>query len=245
MRSLRVNRRSVRCVLVIAGLMGLTSPLSAQQFFRAWIGLYESSQLGWLENENRIGQLCPDPSKLADCYAERLGPSIRAFDLYAGPDRSTPRVGDLLVVSTPGRGLSSHFRPAGSTEAPTFRPDLFLQDWGYGPYFHQTLSEQRGDWYQLPAGPWETAVWLHLEADSVSILEVSAGDVLEMRGSAWYVVAAEPWALLVRPEQPGDVWCEEGEPPSIEPTEPTRLTRADLQDSRGHLVFVLKYLKGC
>ena len=109
-----------------------------------------------------------------------------------------------------------------------------------------TLSEESSQWIRLPAGPWETDVWLGRESEgSLPVIEVRGGDIIEMDDAGWFVVAAERDALLLRPEQRGDHWCEEGEPPDVEGVEPTRFSRAQLVDSEGHLLFRLKYLKGC
>lgn len=218
-----------------------------QQVFPAWIGLFQPDDLEWLENENRIRELCPDPAREPRCYFEKLAPRVSVSSLHSGPAESSPSVGDLIVVATPGRGWSAHFRPAGSDQVVGFIPDLFLVDWGYGPYFHQTMVARRGEWYQLPPGPWESAVWVHRPSESRSPtdLAITEGEIVEWNGSGWFVVAAEPEALLLRPEQPADMWCQEGNPPAIIPTEPQRFTRADLADSRGHLLLRPKYPKGC
>jgi hypothetical protein len=236
-------RRPASCALVL-GWLG--APVAAQEF-PAWVGLYEPSQLRWLENENRITELCRDTAELDACYAEMLGPRLHGFDLFTEPDASSDRVGALIVVATPGRGLSAHFRPAESDEPVSVRPDVFLQDWGYGPYFHQTFLERRGDWYRLPPGAWPRAVWLRHrpEVGDALVVSVVAGDIIEMDESGWYVVEAEAEALLLRPEQAGDVWCEEGDPPPVVPVEPVRRSRSELRDSLGHLSFSPKYMKGC
>ena len=66
-----------------------------------------------------------------------------------------------------------------------------------------------------------------------------------MDGTGWTVLDTEPDVLHLRPEQPADFWCGEGEPPVAEPGGQLRYTRAELSDERGHLRFRLKYLKGC
>jgi hypothetical protein len=211
------------------------------------VGLHDPTYNGWLENENRIGELCADSSTLGDCYLEHLSPRISVYPLHRKPDNSSARLGDLVVVAVPGRGLSSHFRVAGSQQGTPFTPDLFLQDWGYGVYFHQTIAEQSGDWFKLPRGPWAEEVWVHREGqmENSTVILVRPGNIIEMGGSSWFVVAAERDALFLRPEQPADLWCEEGDPPPVIPVEPTRFTRPELLDGNGHLVFRLKYLKGC
>jgi hypothetical protein len=234
-------------LVLVALLVGATPAVHSQEGFRAWVGLYDRAHLGWLENENRIGELCKDSSTLNECYSEHLAPSVSVYSLYIEPDESSRRIGDLIVAAVPGRGLSSLFRAAGSRQATLFTPDLFLQDWGYGPHFHQTVSAQSRDWYKLPRGPWNSAAWLRRESESThsSVIAVQSGDIIEMSGSGWYVVAAEPDALVLRVEQPADLWCEEGDPPALTPSESTRFSRAELLDSDGHLVFRPKYLKGC
>ena len=126
-------------------------------------------------------------------------------------------------------------------------PDVFLQDWGYGPYFHQTITQQQGDWFQLPTDPWEVPVWLHRGSESSrpSVIYVQPQDIVEIEGRGMYVVAAEAEALVLRTEQPADLRCDEGDPPPLVPDEPTRHSRADLVDARGHLIVRPKYLKGC
>ncbi|MDH3509011.1 MAG: hypothetical protein OEQ25_17870, partial [Gammaproteobacteria bacterium] len=152
-----------------------------------------------------------------------------------------------IVLAVPGRGLSAYFHPSGSGETISFVPDLYLQDWGYGPFFHQTLAQRQGDWFQLPRNPWETPVWVHRpsEQQRSSIIYIQAGDIVELRGSGMYVVEAESDALSLRSEQPADLWCEEGVPPPLVAEEPIRLTREELLDRDGHLMFRLRYLKGC
>ncbi|MDH4044795.1 MAG: hypothetical protein OEW06_10075 [Gemmatimonadota bacterium] len=248
MTSARLHIANWQVCFVLLGLAALpATEARAQPGFRAWVGLYDPAHLGRLENENRLGQLCTDSSTLAECYAEQLAPAVAVYPLYAEPDTTSRPIGDLLVVATPGRGLTTHFRAAGARDAVTFTPDLFLQDWGYGPFLHQTISAQQGSWFQLPRRPWDEPVWVYRPSENElgSVTFVQAGDILEMRGAGWYVVAAEPDALVLRPEQRADLWCEEGDPPPLTPADPTRFSRAELLDADGHLVFRLKYLKGC
>ena len=235
------------CTAVFVALSGAYSPLGAQEGFPAWIGLYDPAQIDWLENENRVSELCTDPVTIDACYVEVLGPSIRVLDLRHEPDSTSTRAGELIVVAVPGRGLSAHFRLDGSQQAVQLTPDLFLQDWGYGPYHHQTLAAQQGDWFQLPRGPWPESVWIRKpgEVDAPTSIYVLPGDIIEMGGAGWFVLAAEQDVLVLRPEQPADLCCREGEPPPLEPAETIRRSRGELRDSMGHLVFKPKYLKGC
>ncbi len=241
-------RRSWKALVIVACLVACVGPeVQAQEGSLGWVGLYGPEQLRWLENENRINELCGDSVDLAACYAEVLSPAVRVYPLYAEPDESSRRVGELVVVAVPGRGLTAHFRAFDSTAGVRFQPDLFLQDWGYGPYFHQTITQREGEWFQLPPDPWEEPVWLHRggETDRPSVLYVQAGDIVDIRGEGMYVVAAEAETLLLRSEQPADMWCDEGEPPPLVLDEPTRYSRRELVDSNGHLIVRPKYMKGC
>lgn len=235
--------------LALAASAGVATPAAvrAQEGFAGWVGLFDASQVGWLENENRLGELCADQATLEACYARTLGPAVSVHSLYAAPDESARRLGDLVVVATPGRGLSAHVRPEGATQAIPFTPDLFLQDWGYGPYFHQTIAARAGDWFQLPRHPWPEAAWIRLTGNGPdpSVITVMPGDILELDGTGWFVIAAERDALVLRAEQPADLWCEGGEPPPLAPAEAVRLPRARLLDPDGHLRIRPKYLKGC
>jgi hypothetical protein len=114
-------------------------------------------------------------------------------------------------------------------------------------YFHQTIAEQRADWFKLRAGPWPTPVWLHVPdgTGSEHVIGVQAGDIIEMEGAGWYVVSSGRNHLGLRPEQPRDMWCAEGDPPPIADVEPIRFPRTELLDADGHLQFRPKYMKGC
>lgn len=245
---IRLLMRQSVWVLTFVILASETSELLSQEPFPAWVGLYGEAPLARLENENRVSELCTDSKTMSMCYREKLAPSVTSTFLHSGPEPESPVVGEILVVVVPGRALSAFYRPAGSSMAPAFfTPDLFLEDWGYGLYFHQTIAERRGDWFRLPPGPWAEPVWLHVRdgGGSDPVLDVQAGDIIEMEGAGWYVVSSGRDYLGLRPEQPRDMWCAEGDPPPITDVEPIRFPRAELLDSDGHLALRPKYLKGC
>lgn len=218
----------------------------SQEGFRAWVRLYDHALLGWLENENRVGELCRDAADPGTCSADHLRPAISVYPLHREADASSPWIGDLVVAAVPGRGFSAHFRAAGSSQSVPFEPDVYLQDWGYGPYFHQTVLAQQGSWFQLPPDPWDEPVWVYQGSEGEgSLIRVQAGDIIEFAGESSYVVEAEPDVLVLRPEQPADMWCEADDPPPLVVTALRRVPRADLSDSVGRLVFRPRYLKGC
>ena len=226
---------------------GAAPRCSAQEGFLGWVGLHAQDRLGWLENENRIGDLCPATVDQAVCRAEVLAPTVDTFPLYAAAAESSRRVGALLVESAPGRGISAQFQATESEEISPFVPDVYLQDWGYGPYFHQTIVRREGSWFQLPPGPWETAVWIRRgnRGSAPSLLYVHPGDIIELGGRGKYVVAASGDTLALREEQPADLWCREGDPPPLVEDRPVSYARIDLVDAQGHLLIRPKYLKGC
>jgi hypothetical protein len=235
-------------LLLLASASPGARELSAQEPFPAWVGLYGEAPLARLENENRLSQVCTDSETLDRCYEEQLAPGVSVTSLYAAPDRGSPVVGELLVVVVPGRGLSAFHRPEGSSgELQFFTPDLYMPDWGYGTYFHQTIADRRGDWFQLPPGPWASPVWFQAQVDAGSdlVIAVRSGDIIEIGGTGWYVVASDRDHLDLRPEQPGDAWCSGGDPPPVGEVQPKRFLRVDLLNARGHLVIRPKYMKGC
>ena len=233
---------------ILAHFVLLVAPvIQAQEGFQGWVGLHNPERNDWLENENRISELCADSVDPGACRDEMLAPAVDVYSLYAEPNESSPHLGDLLVQAAPGRGLTVQYRPVGSETAVSFVPDIYLQDWGYGPYFHQTIVQREGDWFQLPSEPWEVPVWLQRGSATArpSIIYVQPQDIVEVGGRGMYVVAVEDDALLLRAEQPADLWCREGAPPPLISDEPVRYSRADLVDTRCHLILQPKYLKGC
>lgn len=235
-------------LLALASASPGAGDLHAQEPFQAWVGLHGFAPLSRLDNEYRLSEVCTDSETLDRCYEEQLAPGVSVTSLYAEPDSGSSVVGELLVVVVPGRGLSAFHRPEGSAgELDYITPDLYMPDWGYGTYFHQTIADRRGDWFQLPPGPWASPVWIHVPADAGSglVIAVRSGDIIEMGGAGWYVVATGRDHLDLRPEQPGDAWCYGGDPPPVEQVQPRRFPRADLRDDEGHLIIRPKYLKGC
>ena len=124
-------------------------------------------------------------------------------------------------------------------------PDLNLQDWGYGPYYHETFLERRGDWFLLPEDPFPAGTWLNARdlGDEPHLLPVE-GIVTSPRGNL-VVLAIDPETLRARPEQPADMWCDSGAPPPLQPWSELRIPRADLYTRTGHLLIAPAHMKGC
>ncbi len=244
---MRRSTATLLACLVTVGATGSAPALAQELPFRGWVSLVTHDRLGWLENENRVSQLCGSAPDVGACYAEQLAPAVEVHDLRRRPDPTSEVAGQLVVTIVPGRGLTAHFREAAGAPAAAFTPDLFLQDWGYGPpFFHQTFVEERDGWYRLPSDPWDEPVWL--DAGVVGGLTeqtVQTGDIVELDGEGLTVLGTTERTLTVRPEQDADMWCREGDPPALRPAEPTVLEWSDLLDARGHLRLRFRYMKGC
>ena len=243
--AMRNERAWLLTVAVLGALLGSPVPGEAQSVFRGWVALYGDDQLSWLSNEYRLDRLCPDPETADACRAEMMRPLVVARELRRAPDPAAPSAGRLRVIATPSQALRVEWLAPGSTEPVPFEPDLFLADWGYGPYFHQTFTERVGSWYALPAAPWPEPVWLEVDSIGDRVRSVGPEEIVEMDGEGWIVLEAGPDALTMRPEQEADMWCRPEEPPPLRPVEPSRFTRVELLDGRGHLKIRPKYMKGC
>ena len=243
------RRKGILTTLLLVAGVAAAAPheVAAQEGFVGWVGLYSHDRLGWLENENRIAELCPPSADLETCRATMLAPITDTLPLHSGPRDSSSPVGALLVVLSPVTGMSALFVDAKSGVERPFVPDVFLQDWGYGPFFHQTFVQRVDDWFQLPAGPWDTPVWVHLGGDgpAPSLMSVHPEDIVELRGRGMFVVQASPSGLVLRSEQPADLWCHEEDPPPLVEDRPVFYPRSELLDEQGHLLIRPKYLKGC
>lgn len=243
----RVVRNAGWTSAVLSLCLLTTTSVSAQNVpFRGWVSLVADGRAGWLENENRIGQLCSDGTELEACYREHLAPAVDVLEMRASPGPDGDVVGHVIVSAVPGRGLSAHYRALDATQSLFFTPDLYLQDWGYGPpYFHQTFTEEQGGWYRLPEGPWDRAVWVSGASGGLDELVLVQGDIVDLDEQGFLILGTSERALRVRPEQDADAWCREGDPPPLHSAEPIEWGWADLVDDRGHLRIRPKYMKGC
>lgn len=205
-----------------------------------WVGLYSDRLIEWLENENRLAERCqPSAGKATEherCKAEQLQARRFVITLRRAPDASASAAGSLLLLATPGKGLRFFYVPTPSAAPREFDPDLNLKDWGYGPYFHQTYLERRGTWFLLPQDPFPAGTWLNARDldDEPHVLEAE-GIVTSPMGSL----------VILAVEQPGDMWCKDGEAPALKPAQELRIPKRDLYSPSGHLLIAPKYMKGC
>lgn len=234
---------------IVAGSMLPAAQLPRAPTDLAWVGLYSNQLIDWLENENRLDELCPDIPGNADervrCRAEKLQPKPYVVVLRGAPNASAASPGSLLLVATPGRGLQFFHVPARGGAPRAFTPDLNLDDWGYGPYYHQTFLERRGDWFLLPQDPFPAGTWFNARdlGEEPHLLAVE-GIVTSPRGNL-VILSVDREVVRARPEQRADAWCESGAPPPLQPRTELRIPRIDLYSRTGHLLVAPAHMKGC
>jgi hypothetical protein len=172
-----------------------------------------------------------------------MQPKVAVMTVRTLPRDSAARRGAIVVVATPGRGLTAHASSGGVATA--FEPDLFDGDWGYGPYFHQTIVNRQGSWYQVPIDALPGPAWLNaVEWSGAADVQDVDGIISTPQGDM-VVLGIADRELRVRPEQPADMWCESGEPPPLKPWKEIRIPFRELFNPTGHLLITRKYTRGC
>jgi hypothetical protein len=218
----------------------------------AWVGLFNAELVDWLYNELRLAQLCTSHEQSDDwhrCRTAMLEPKVAVIAVRAEPRPGARRVGQMVVVALPEKGLRV-FAGAGSQATP-FSPDLFDADWGYGPWFHQSILARRGSWLRIPVPSvgegWIDANDLGGRDDPApnAIVTVRKGDIVTTPRGDMFVLGVENGVLRVRTEQVSDMWCQAGDPPPLAPWQEIRIPFKELFDSRRHLRISYKYTRGC
>jgi hypothetical protein len=247
--------RNLACAVLIISAFAV-SPRAAQRGGQgpleiAWIGLYNSELLDWIENENRLGQLCTareGSEAWHACRNARLEPKVTVIAVRSAPETGGRRIGEIVLVALPGVGLKA-FASTGATTEP-FTPDLYDADFGYGPWFHQSLLSRRGSWF-LVSLPTLGAGWIHADEwsprDAIGglVKTLGAGDIVETTRGDMFVLGVEPGTVRLRPEQAADMWCEAGDPPRLAPWQEVRVPVGQLLDQTGHFRITFKYTRGC
>jgi hypothetical protein len=220
----------------------------------AWIGLYNQELLDWLENENRLDTLCPTgpgTAAQAECRDEKMQPKAAVIPLRREPRADAERLGEILVVALPGKGLTAF--ASASRRVERFTPDLYDRDWGYGPFFHQTMLDRRGTWFRVPV-PGAGRVWIDaaawtdaraLDAADGVLRTLRAGDIVTTPKGDVVLLSVGDGVLRARAEQDADMWCRPGDPPARVDSPEIRMPFAALFDTDGHLRVRIKYTRGC
>lgn len=125
--------------------------------------------------------------------------------------------------------------------------DLFDSDWGYGPYFHQTFLERRGNWFLLPAVPFPQPVWINVNefANEPNVRLVERGEIITMPGYDLVVLGIDRGVFRARRAQDADMPCGEDSQLPLTPSTEIRLQVEDLYSPTGHLLADIKYKRGC
>ncbi|MEM9099665.1 MAG: hypothetical protein AAGC79_14210 [Pseudomonadota bacterium] len=235
-------------ILAVTGLVPRASPLAVEpESPLKAVSLLQKEHVARLENLNRLHQLCGSPPENATCIGEALAPRTQINAIYEEPDGTAP-FGYFLVTYSPGIGAHAAYLSLvdGGLSLQPFEPDIYDEDWGYGPHFHQTLHGQSGAWYQVtvPNSARPTG-WIELE--DPSIVAFAAGDLIRMKATNdvhMILEVAKDYAEI-RPMQEADMWCDLGEAPPIEPFTPVTLPLSSLYDDQKRLRFTHAYTRGC
>lgn len=216
-----------------------------------WVGLYNQQLIDWLENVNRMRELCAPAEEGSAAYdacrhAQTVSKTIE-LRLFAAPTDTALPVGAIRLVATPGTGLAAFFVPGGNRPPRRFQPDLYDSDWGYGPYFHETYLDRRGPWFRLAEGPFPKGSWLDSRelAPEPVVETLEPGDIVTTPRRDLYIIGIDAAAVRARLEQPRDMWCEGGLEPPLKPFRTLVIPFSKLYDATGHLVIHVKYTRGC
>lgn len=219
-----------------------------------WVGLFSGDLARSLENENRLKELCTareGSEAWHDCRAASLEPRVLVIPVRSEPREDARRIGEIVILALPGRGLQAFASSGAGEPATRFTPDLFDPDWGYGPpWFHQTVLARRGGWFRVPVpslGPgWIDSGWWSRGGGIGDVTEtVTPGDIVVTPLGDMVVLGVERRQLRLRPEQPADMWCQGGDPPPLVAWQEIRIPFAGLVDQHGRLRLRPKYTRGC
>ncbi len=240
-------------VKTVAGIVLLSSQfdLSAEEVnpsFIGWVGLWNGEMVRWAENENQIASLCPKAlaqEERVKCKAENLAEKVWTIGAYTRPDKNSRKAGEILITVKPGDPFVASFKSPGG-EIAQFEPDLYDQDWGYGPYFHQTILEQKGDWLEIPLRPFTRSAWIHPGAaiQRMDIIPIRKGPVYELDTQNIVITDIGKETVSYRSENSADMWCNAGAPPKP-PAGESKTIRIRELFSNGHLKLDIKYKRGC
>jgi hypothetical protein len=166
---------AVRLRRIVVGLLLLTSACGGEAETQvpeyrgtiAWVGLYTDDLLRWLENENRLMDICGQPTQPATdtwtrCATEARKPRSVTVTVYEAPSTDARALGSIEIVAVPAQGLTAQYLPETGDPVP-FVPDIYLQDWGYGPFFHQSILTHTSGWVMLPPTPFPAPVWVNAQ----------------------------------------------------------------------------------
>lgn len=212
-----------------------------------WVDLIGSEVYEALEGENRLLEHCGTVARESKCVQAVLRPKLWAWPVYAKPERTGQELGRVVLLVTPGKGVEAYWLAEGQSKGVRFAPDDGTGDWGYGSPFLMTALDVRESWVLLPANPFPVPVWIDTREITEDIQLIRALDLVmvELNGRDLFILAEEGDELIVRDEQPADMWCHGGIPPELVDVAPIRIGIKDAYDGDLHLKFIQNHKKGC
>ncbi len=209
------------------------------------VSLWNNEAASTLENLNQIDTLCSSENYSAACLEKSLSPSSKALPVYHSPEDAQP-FGAFLIRYMPGEGGNAAYIPLPNNggNIATVTLDEFDNDWGYGPYFHQTMLDEKNGWYNIavPDSPTKTG-WIQLSHPD--ILSFSKGDAVSFNGKPYTILETNKDIVRLRDEQPADMWCDAGTPPPLKKFTPITVPMTELYDEGCHLRMKKSYTRGC
>lgn len=220
-----------------------------------WVGLWNSEMVQWAENANQIYKLCPksmDKEAYKKCREKNLSKKTWTIPAFKNPNNKSPKVGEILITVKPGSPFIASFKNNSeyndnSENITDFEPDLFDQDWGYGPFFHQTIIEKNGNWIKLPIPSLPTPVWINPKESikHTSNIAVTKNSVYILNSESIVITKISGGTVFYRSEQESDMWCDAGERPKLKTSKVKKINIKQLYDSQKHLKLDIKYKRGC
>ena len=241
-----------RIMLLAIFLLSPISNLTAEETklsLIGWVGLWNEEMVAWAENENRIYRLCPksmSQDSYEKCRRDHLVKKTWIIQAYKSPRNTSEKVGEILITVKPGSSFIASFKD-NKRKIRDFEPDLYDQDWGYGPFFHQTVLERKEDWIKIPIKSLDTPVWIN-PRDNIKYLDIitiTEGVVYILDAESIVITKKEGDTVFFRIEQQSDMWCNTGTPPKLNASEVKKINIEQLYDSHKHLILDIKYRRGC
>ena len=235
-------------VISILSSSSISFSEESDSLLKGWVGLWNDEMIEWAENKNRISKLCPkilENNELKKCKDNFLSEKKWTIDTYKQSNLNSKKVGKIVILVKPGKSLETVFKGA-SGETTVFIPDLYDQDWGYGPYLHQTILEQKEDWVKIPLPGTVRFAWINPRKDirTFDIKPITKERVYKYRNGSIVIVDASRNAVKYRLENKSDMWCDIGQAPKVPAGKIKTLSTEKLFEN-GHLTIDLKYKRGC
>lgn len=190
---------------------------------------------------------CGKAAVTAACLLKDYVTTTQVLPAYAAPGDKRP-FGAIVVRYVPGVTVNTSYlvlRDGENLSMDSFRLDMLDEDFFYGPYFHQTLLDRRGDWLRiaLPDRKMPTG-WISLS--NPELLTLNVGEIVNFGDKSFVMLGTGPTSITVREEQPSDMWCDNpGDPPPQAPFKPITIPIKDLYDDGCRLLMTVRYTRGC